>query len=120
MATKFFKRLVLVFFLLSVLRTPYSVASDDEKPELSTLPRQVGGLLFDYDEGVDIEQGPGGSVYVKSNRDYIQKKFREIAERFDEMEARLTVLEESTGILPKTDKTAEGHVEAVQPRVLST
>ena len=55
--------------------------------------QNVGGLLFDVDEGVKIEKGAGGSVYVKSNRDEMQQKFDEINRRLDSLDDRLAVIE---------------------------
>lgn len=70
--------------------------------------QQVGGLLFDMDEGAKIEQGPGGSVYVKSNKEYMQQKFADIEGRLAASEARITELENKLKSLAgSADKTSQ-------------
>lgn len=74
---------------------PWSIqASEEEVPVKNTATQNIGGLLFDVDEGVKVEQGPGGSVYVKSNREYMQDKFAEIDRKLADFEKRITGLEE--------------------------
>ena len=69
--------------------------ADDKTKNSST--QHVGGLLFDMDEGVKVEQGPGGSVYVKSNREYMQEKFKSLDEKIENIEKRLLLLEAQSG-----------------------
>lgn len=66
-------------------------AAQEETKKAAT--QQVGGLLFDVDEGVKIEQGPGGSVYLKSNRETMEQKFKDIEQRFEALEGRVKTLE---------------------------
>lgn len=68
-------------------------AEDSSSISKKTPTQQVGGLLFDVDEGAKIEQGPGGSVYVKSNKEFMQQKFAEIEGRLTSSEERITELE---------------------------
>ena len=72
-----------------VLRASEEKESDSKKGTT----QNVGGLLFDVDEGVKVEQGPGGSVYVKSNREYMQGKFDEIDQKIADFEKRIALLE---------------------------
>ena len=51
--------------------------------------QKVSGLLFDMDEGVKIEEGAGGSVYVHSNREAVSSRFRDIEYRLEKVEKRL-------------------------------
>lgn len=113
----------LLFSVLLVVLPCMSVSAvEEEEAEVSksSSVQHVGGLLFDVDEGVKIEKGGGGSVYVKSNREEMQQKFRGIEKRFDSIENRLTEIEKS---LPKKDKPAapasESSKEAAR-RVLAT
>jgi hypothetical protein len=80
---------VLFFYLLSGNLAAYS--EEDQTKKATT--QQIGGLLFDVDEGVKVEQGPGGSVYVKSNREYMQEKFESIERKLSDFEERLQKLE---------------------------
>ncbi len=84
-----------------------SSASDDKTQNSAT--QQVGGLLFDVDEGVKVEQGPGGSVYVKSNRETMQEKFKEIEHRLSTLEERVNQLE--SGASGKSKKSSSGSPE---------
>ncbi len=77
-----------------VLISP-AFSAEEQNKKSST--QQIGGLLFDVDEGVKVEQGPGGSVYMKSNREYMQSKFNEIEERFKDLEQRISLLEAQSG-----------------------
>lgn len=81
-------------FILAVLASAWVAVlwAEDTDAKKSTT-QQVGGLLFDVDEGVKVEQGPGGSVYMKSNKEYMQQKFNEIDKQFKDLEQRITVLE---------------------------
>ncbi len=63
----------------------------EERRKAST--QQIGGLLFDVDEGVKVEQGPGGSVYMKSNREFMQDQFKEMDKRLENLEDRVGELE---------------------------
>ena len=92
---KYFLNFAFVFLFILPVLLPARAAEkreDDDTPQKYT-SRQVGGLLFDMDEGVAVEEGPGGSVYVKSNREYMQKKFKEIDKRFEALESRVASLE---------------------------
>ena len=80
-------------------------AADDKTKNATT--QQVGGLLFDVDEGVKIEHGPGGSVYVKSNREYIQEKFKTIDEKMESLEKRLTLVETQLAGEKEKDKKSQ-------------
>jgi hypothetical protein len=94
------------FFLILILSLLFfpAVLPAEEKPDTKKATTQnVGGLLFDVDEGVKVEQGPGGSVYVKSNREYMQQKFEEIDQRLSSLEERLARLE-----LKETAKNSAG------------
>jgi hypothetical protein len=74
---------VLMVCLWVSFRVPNGIADDKttETHQEKSAPKNIGGLLFDVDEGVEIQKGVGGSVYVKSNREYMQQKFREIEAR---------------------------------------
>ena len=84
---------------------PGSFAAEDQTKKTTT--QQIGGLLFDVDEGVKVEQGPGGSVYVKSNREYMQEKFESIEKRLEDLEERIDKLEgkESPDFKKSADQT---------------
>lgn len=89
-------RACLTLFLFMFLSSFYSARAEKSEAETKkAAAQQVGGLLFDMDEGVKIEQGPGGSVYVKSNREYMQQKFAEIESRLTGLEERMDKLEKS-------------------------
>ena len=88
--------LFLLIFLALFVPGPARAAEDQTKK--STI-QKVGGLLFDVDEGVEIEKGPGGSVYVKSNREYMQQKFEQIDQNFKLLDERIHVLESKVGEL---------------------
>ena len=60
--------------------------------------------MFDVDEGAKIEKGPGGSVYVKSNREYMQQKFSDIENKLAALEARTTELENKLKSLAGSEK----------------
>ena len=77
--------------LIAGIASPGILSGAEETKKSST--QQVGGLLFDVDEGVKIEQGPGGSVYLKSNREHMEQKFKEIDQRFENLESRVKKLE---------------------------
>lgn len=87
------RSLILIVFYFFVSAVTFSGFSRAEADTKKSSPQQVGGLLFDMDEGAEIEQGPGGSVYVKSNREYLQKKFADIETRLLELEQRTAALE---------------------------
>ena len=85
----------------------YAAADTDEKTHNSST-QQVGGLLFDVDEGVKIEKGGGGSIYLKSNRLTMEEKFKLIEKRLQGMEERLGNVEEKMRkIEQKKEKKAE-------------
>lgn len=100
------KKIVLFLFLFS-LGNFCAVASEDVQEDSS--PQNIGGLLFDFDEGVAIEEGPGGSVYVKSNKEFMKKKFREIDRKLADLESRLQTLEEKA--LDELVKSDNGETE---------
>ena len=82
-----------IFILfLPVLLCARPLSAADDKTKTATT-QQVGGLLFDVDEGVKIEQGPGGSVYLKSNKEYMQEKLKSIDEKLEELGKRLDRVE---------------------------
>ena len=86
--------LALLVFILSLFCLPcFLFAEDNSSISKKTSTQQVGGLLFDMDDGVKIEKGPGGSVYVKSNKEYIQQKFLDMESRLTQLEGRITELE---------------------------
>lgn len=85
----FFGLLFLLFYLIP--GNPAAYSEEDKTKNATT--QQIGGLLFDVDEGVKVEQGPGGSVYVKSNREYMQEKFESIERKLFDFEERLQKLE---------------------------
>lgn len=79
-----------VIFIFTVLMNflPQAVfAAEGEKTKKSTT-QQIGGLLFDVDEGVKLEQGAGGSVYMKSNKEYMQEKITDIETRLTQLETK--------------------------------
>ncbi len=89
-------RTCLILFLFMSLFSFHSAHAEKSEAETKkAAAQQVGGLLFDMDEGVKIEQGPGGSVYVKSNREYMQQKFAEIENRLTGLEERMDKLEKA-------------------------
>ena len=89
------KMIFAVIFLFVLFDNPIA-HSETEPATKKTSNQQIGGLLFDMDEGVEIEQGPGGSVYMKSNREHMKQKFDAIEERFKSIEARLDKLDKSS------------------------
>ena len=68
-------------------------ADDNSSVSKKNSTQQVGGLLFDMDDGAKIEKGPGGSVYIKSNKEYMQQKFSDTESRLTQLEERVTELE---------------------------
>lgn len=86
------EKLFLLVFISSFFSFPHFLHADDTVSKKNST-QQIGGLLFDMDEGAKIEQGPGGSVYVKSNKEYMQQKFSEIETQLSSLEARTTELE---------------------------
>jgi hypothetical protein len=84
---------------------PVPAEEDETGDAKKTKAQNVGGLLFDVDEGVKIEQGPGGSVYLKSNREYMQEKFGQIDQRLADLEERMTQWESA-----KKSKASPGSV----------
>lgn len=84
---------LLVFLSMLSYDKHVLIAADDEVQTKKTTTQRVGGLLFDVDEGVKVEQGAGGSVYVKSNREYMQEKFSDMERKFQDLEGRVTALE---------------------------
>lgn len=95
---------VLVFIYLFLVMPCYTQAEDPAHVSKKNETQQVGGLLFDVDEGSKIEKGPGGSVYVKSNREYMQQKFSDIETKLSELEARTAELENKLKSLAGTVK----------------
>lgn len=95
--------LVTVTFFCFLISVAAAQEDEDDTTQKYTT-RQVGGLLFDTDEGVAVEQGPGGSVYVKSNREYMQKKFKEIDKHFETLESRIASLESEIAETKKKNK----------------
>lgn len=89
----FYIYILIIFFTHSSLL----FCQDSKEQNQKTSTQQIGGLLFDVDEGVKVEQGPGGSVYVKSNREFMQQKFASIEARLAAIDNRLSKLEEFVG-----------------------
>ena len=84
------------FFLVSWLAAfgiLLNAAVEDEAGKSLNTIQEVDGLFFDVDEGVKVEKGSGGSVYIRSNREYMKNKFKSIDRRFQALEERLTELE---------------------------
>ena len=109
---------LLAFFI--ILMPPLARATDEEKKDTSEkyTKQNVGGLLFDVDEGVKIQKGPGGSVYVESNREFMQRKFKEMDAKFDTLEKRVAKLE--SVLLPKEKSSATPPEKSAETRVLSS
>ena len=109
-------RMVSLFLCLSIMGTRILWAAEKEDTSSSKSTTQnVDGLYFDVDEGVKIEKGPGGSVYVKSNREYMQAKFEELDHRLADLEARVVRLEQksenpSASPSPQNGKKETEHV----------
>ena len=96
-------RLIKVIFVLMPVLFAWNFplhSSEDAKTKKAET-QQVGGLLFDVDEGVKLEKGPGGSVYMKSNKDYMQEKFQEIEARLKNLEDRFNRLETTLSQISK-------------------
>jgi hypothetical protein len=79
--------------MVTAMCSPLSLFAEEERPAKKATTQNVGGLLFDVDEGVKVEQGPGGSVYMKSNREFMQEKFAEIDRKLSDFEKRIAQLE---------------------------
>ena len=99
----------------SLVLSPVWAANQDSSSSKSTT-QKIGGLLFDVDEGVKVEQGSGGSVYVKSNKEYMQQKLKEIDARLQDLEERVTKVE---GRL-KSAETEKNKEAGESRKVLST
>ena len=80
-------------FTVSLCHFSLLMAAEEEVRTKKTTTQSVGGLLFDVDEGVKVEQGAGGSVYVKSNREYMQEKFAALDQKIKGLEERVALLE---------------------------
>lgn len=111
----------------SILLVRPLFASDDKTKNSTT--QQVGGLLFDVDEGVKIEHGPGGSVYLKSNREYMQEKLKSMDGKIEALEKRINRLEstlarEKSGVVKSgstktSDEKNEGQENLLEANVES-
>ena len=112
----FRNHLLFSVFMMALLPAMGLSAEEEAEVAKSSSVQNVGGLLFEVDEGVKIEKGGGGSVYVKSNREEMQQKFREIEKRFESIENRLLEIENS---LPKKEKSSSASADAAR-RVLAT
>ncbi len=88
---KFNSAALIAALLFVPFLNPAAFAEENTDKKSST--QNIGGLLFDVDEGVKVEQGPGGSVYVKSNREFMQEKFQQIESKLLELENRVKQLE---------------------------
>ena len=97
---------ILFFLIIFMLMPGPSLFAADDKTKNATT-QQIGGLLFDVDEGVKVEQGPGGSVYVKSNREEMQEKFKAIDSRLETIEKRTEDVEKDLIDLRKQLKLAK-------------
>ncbi len=71
----------------------YAADTKKETPAKSTTTQQIGGLLFDVDEGVKVEQGPGGSVYMKSNKEFMQERLSRIDQELLDLDQRVQAVE---------------------------
>jgi hypothetical protein len=91
---------LLLMMLTCVMSAPGFGEEPEETSVKKTTTQNVGGLLFDVDEGVKVEQGPGGSVYLKSNREFMQEKFSEIERKLEQLHLRLVRLETGKAALP--------------------
>ena len=103
---------MLALFIQGHLVPKAWAAENKDAVAKGAIPQNVGGLLFDVDEGVRVEQGPGGSVYVKSNRKFMEEKFSQIDERLHSLEERVGELESvkkrktSASVLPEEKENA--------------
>ena len=101
------------FVIILVSFQPISDALDEKESQAKkSVVQNVGGLLFDVDEGVKIEQGSGGSVYLKSNREAVQARFESIESRLDELEKRMQEIESLQEAAPSQDEQPEGETSS--------
>lgn len=103
---RFIEKSFLFCLFIFLLWNPGLLRADDQDAKKSAT-QQIGGLLFDVDEGVKVEKGPGASVYVKSNREYMQEKFLEIDKHFKDLEQRISLLELQSGVKKEKESKAE-------------
>lgn len=108
------KRIFIFLILLMAIFPCRSLFASEDKTKNATT-QQVGGLLFDVDEGVKIEHGPGGSVYLKSNREYMQDKFKGVDEKMEALEKRLDSLEKAFAAEKKNNPVAVAEAEGASP-----
>ncbi len=111
------KNSCIFLFVCLLIRPSFLFSAEDKNKNSST--QQVGGLLFDVDEGVKIEHGPGGSVYVKSNREYMQEKFKSLDGKIALIEQRLDRLESAAAAKSKKETEDAASAESAK-RVLVT
>ena len=108
---------ILGAFSLFISKTLFAADKDSGSSKKKTI-QQVGGLYFDVDEGVKIEQGSGGSVYMKSNRDFMQSKFEQIDNRFASIEDRLSRVESQFKEKTKSSASSASSEDSEERKVL--
>lgn len=108
--------LPICFIAMSVFFFPAFAGAEVAEEEEYVTPTEVGGLKFDMDEGVKIRQGPGGSVYVESNREYMQRKFRRYERTFEDHDARIEKLETLVRLMA-ADSENEEIKEILEPEI---
>lgn len=116
-------RFLISLFVILSAGNPYSLAAeqktDNSAKKVAT--QNIGGLLFEVDEGVKVEQGPGGSVYMKSNKEFMQEKFSQIEQKFADLESRIVKLEaKSAASSPLPSASPSSSAESENRRVLIT
>ena len=103
-----------LFLLLIILMcTPILWAAEQAETKKSTT-QNVGGLLFDVDEGVKVRQGSGGSVYLESNREYMQAKIETIEARLSDLESRMSKIEAKVTAAATAAKTGENPDDSIE------
>ena len=118
--------MILLLFIFLCLALPMKSTRAENPAEDKTHKssvQNVGGILFDVDEGVKVEEGPGGSVYVKSNREVMEQKFKKINRELEELSERLGKLEAvvfKDQTKPEAKKQAAREGEGANRRVLAT
>ena len=93
-------KMIFYFFLLLFIisSSNASAVSDSNGTAAGKNPQKVDGLLFDLDEGVKVTKGGGGSVYIESNREFMQAKFDQIEERLKTLEEKIKKLTDKVSI----------------------
>lgn len=99
--------MVLFIFMTRPLACLFA-ADNEEAGTKKVSAQQVGGLLFDVDEGVDIQKGPGGSVYLKSNREFMKNTLESLESRIQTLEEKVKKLESGKTVKPAETKSSAG------------